>query len=83
MNRILKALIYTILLIISMLGGLVATLFGIVGLAFSTAAILKLEFGYSQMGYIFVGLIMAFIGILGQRFFNSLDPALMYYEEDL
>lgn len=77
MNRILKALIYAVLLIISMLGGLVATLFGITGLSLAFVSVCQMKFDYTIVGFM-----MAFIGILGQKFFNSLDPAPMYWNKE-
>jgi uncharacterized membrane protein len=77
MNEILKALIYMIFLCISMLGGLAASLFGMTGLALVFVSACQMRFDYTVIGFI-----MALIGILGQKFFNSLDPAPMYYDRE-
>ena len=74
MNKYLKIFIYTIFLMISMVGELISTLFGLVGVSVALVSASRLEFGFALLG-----LLMALIGILGQRFFHRLDPAPMYY----
>jgi len=68
MNSILKPIVYAILLIISAGGGLVATIFGFVGLTLAAAAVIKMDFGYNQISYIVFGFFWLLLELLDKGF---------------